>query len=391
MNAAAGAMSPAQIRGMIAAIAAVSTFAFSLSLSVPLIAINLERLGASGVLIGLNTSASAVAILAGGFVMPSLLRLLSAPVLMVGGVLAMACLLLVFPLWPDPYFWIALRFVFGFSATALFFCSELWIISAAPPERRGLMIGVYVFFLSFGFLAGPAILAVVGTEGWPPFLIGSAISLIAIAPVAWARRDTPDFAAEMGEPAGFADVLRFFRSDAAILGAVMLFGVMEFGAMGLFPVWSLRVGIEEQAALILVSLLAAGNLVTQIPMGWIGDKLDRRRLLGGCAFACVIASGLFPLFSQTVWPLWITAAVWGGLVAGLYTFALNELGSRYSGQALARANGAVMIAYGLGSLGAPTGLGAAMDAFPPHGMFALMAAAAIAYILVLALRRRRTA
>lgn len=384
-------MSPRDLRGMIAAIAAVSVFAFGLSLSIPLISINLERMGASGLMIGLNSGASAVAILAGGVVMPILLRMTSAPFLMAAGTLSLAGLLQVFPLFPDPIFWIALRFVFGMAVTALFFCSELWIISAAPPARRGLMIGIYGLFLSIGFLTGPAILQVIGTEGATPFLVGGALSLLALPPILLAWRDAPDLAHNAEEGGAISDIFRFFRRDPAILWAVFLFGVVEFGAMGLFPVWSLRVGLTEATALTLVALLAAGNVITQIPMGWIGDRLNRRRLLGACAFVSLVSAILFPMLSATVWPLYLTAAIWGGLVVGLYTFSLNELGHRYSGEELSKATGAVMTAYGLGALVSPPLLGQAMDLFPPHGMFGLMALAAAAYIALLTFRRGRGA
>ncbi|WP_211907317.1 MFS transporter [Pikeienuella piscinae] len=375
-------------RGMIAAIAAVSIFAFGLSLSLPLFSILLERMGASGVAIGLNTAAAAVAVVLGGAALPFALQRVSLPGLMALGIAVMASLLLIFPLVPNIWVWMGLRFVFGFAAVALFFCSEIWIVSAAPPGKRGLAIGVYGVFLSIGFFAGPALLKLIGTAGYTPFVAGAAISLLAAPPVLFAWRDRPNLAGT-GDGASLGDVFRFFRADPAILWAVSLFGTIEMGAMGLFPVWALRTGVDEQAALTLVALIAAGNVVMQIPMGWVGDRLDRRRLLGFCALVSCAAAALFPALAGSTWALWVTTAIWGGLVVGLYTFALNELGSRYSGAELARATGALMSAYGLGALLAPPLLGAAMDMVPPHGMFFLLAAASAAYVALLALRPRR--
>ncbi|MEX2521040.1 MAG: MFS transporter [Paracoccaceae bacterium] len=377
------------LRGMIAAIAAISIFAFGLSLSIPLFSILLEEMGVSGVMIGLNGAAAAAAILAGGTLVPLALRHVSLGALMIGATVAMAALLLVFPLYPNPWFWMGLRFLFGFTTATLFVCSEIWIISAAPPKRRGLVIGIYGLFLSIGFLVGPLVLKMIGAAGWAPFLTGAAISLCAIPPVLAAWREQPDLSDETEGAASFADVFRFFRTDPAILWAVTLFGVIEFGAMGLFPVWSIRLGADAAAALTLVALLAAGNVILQVPFGWLGDKADRRRLLGVCAFASVMAAMLFPALAHTVWPLWLVTLLWGGLVVGLYTFSLNELGSRYIGAKLARGTGAFTTAYGFGALVAPPALGAALDAWPPHGMFYVLAAAAGAYVAMLILKPRR--
>ncbi len=383
------ALAPGRIRGMAAAIAAISIFAFSLSLSLPLFSILLERMGASGFLIGLSGASAAIAILSGGPIMPLTLRFVSLPVLMVAASVGMSALLLVFPLVPNPYVWIGLRFAFGFGAAALFFASELWIISAAPPERRGLMIGVYGLFLSIGFLAGPLLLRMIGTEGWAPFVAGAGICLLAIPPVIFAWGDRPDTSEAAGSGSSPRDVVRFFRTDPAVLWAVALFGLIETGAMGLLAVWSLRLGKPEAAALTLVALVAAGNVAMQVPMGWLGDRLDRRRLLFFCAGVSLVAAFGLPALSATEWPLWIATALWGGLTVGLYTFALNELGSRYSGAELARGTGAFMSAYGLGSLVSPPALGAALDAFPPHGLFWLLGLAASGYMAMLLIRKRR--
>lgn len=127
----------------------------------------------------------------------------------------------------------------------------------------------------------------------------------------------------------------------------------------------------------------------QIPMGWLGDRFNRRRLMGVCAATCCAAAFAIPALVDTQLPLWLVTALWGGLVVGLYTFSLNELGSRYSGAALARGTGSFMSAYGLGALIAPPLLGFAMDLAPPHGMFGVMGLMAGAYLLLLTLRRGR--
>ena len=384
-------MSDVQIRGLIAAIASISIFAFGFSLIIPLLSLLMEGRGFTGLEIGVVNAASAFAIAGGGFVLPMFLRFISVPTLIIASAVLMAATFCLFLMVPYFYTWMLLRFLMGFAAAAIFFGSEIWIIASAPEAKRGLMIGVYGLFLSLGFLAGPLLLKLVGTEGWAPFLTGAAIVLIAVAPVVWARHAGPDSgdADEDQVKASPLDVFRFFRSDPAVLWAVALFGCIEFGAMGLIPVWSLRIGMDQQAALTLVALLAAGNVIMQVPLGWLGDKFNRRKLLTICAAFCLVAALGAPAISETIWLLYILTAIWGGVVVGLYTFALNELGSRYTGSQFARGNGAFMSAYGLGALFAPPLLGMAMDTFPPHGMFHVLAVAAAAYLALLLLRKRR--
>ena len=142
-----------QLRGLVAAIVAINIFAFGLSLTYPLFAILLERMGASGFEIGVNGAAAAIAMLLGGPVLPLLLRRGSAPVLISISVTVMAILLLIFPLFTNLWVWLILRFFYGFAAVVVFFCAEIWIVTTAPPARRGFFIGMF----------GPSI-----AVGWRP-------------------------------------------------------------------------------------------------------------------------------------------------------------------------------------------------------------------------------
>ena len=58
----------------------------------------------------------------------------------------------------------------------------------APERRRGLVMGIYATTLAVGFAGGPILLAMIGTTGWLPFVIGALIILAAMMPVIAAAR-----------------------------------------------------------------------------------------------------------------------------------------------------------------------------------------------------------
>jgi predicted MFS family arabinose efflux permease len=170
---ASGRFDPATVAALSAAIGCVTAVGIGLSLSIPLMSLELERMGASGTLIGINT---AVAGLSGIIVVPFVPRL--AARLGVFNLLWMAVLLgtvsiLLLKVLFSIAWWFPLRFTLSAALSALFVLSEYWITSAAPAHRRGLVMGVYATLLALGFAAGPALLKAVGTEGWPPYLAGA--------------------------------------------------------------------------------------------------------------------------------------------------------------------------------------------------------------------------
>lgn len=370
-------------RGLIAAIACISVVAMALTLTQPLLALLLERRGASGTGIGLNSAMSAIAILITPLTAPKLLRRLGVPLFMGLCLLLSAACLISMKLWPNYWWWSVARFFIGAAVAGLFVGSEFWIVASASPRIRGRIVAIYAVALSIGYALGPLILTAVGVDGWAPFLTAVALTAMAGAPLIAAWRDAPVI--ETSEHSG---VLRFFVTDPSVLFAVVLFGLVEFGVMALVPVWGVRLGMLEATAITLTAALAIGNVALQPPLGWAADRFPARPLLLLAALACLAAAVLLPFASGSFWSLYPLMFLWGGLAAGLYTIALTAIGGRYEGGDLADANAAIASAYGLGALVGPLSVGAAMDAAGPHGLSLALGLSAGLYCLLVLLRLR---
>ena len=374
--------------GVIAAIACIALFGISQGMTHPLFALRLEQAGWSSGMIGLSGAMVAVAALTAAPAMPRLIRLIGLPAFLMAGCLLSAAMLVTFPAFESYGSWLVLRYVQGIAAAALFLGSEAWIVAGSEDGSRGRVIGFYATVLSLGFALGPMILAGTGFEGGLPFYVCAAISVIAIAPLITAWHEAPR--SEAGDVPAIAP-LRFLRTDPTVMGAVILFGAIEFGVMAMMPVWGIKIGLGADAAAFLVSTLVLGNVALQLPLGALADRLNRRAMLMGCAVVSILAAASLPLLAEGGWMLWAVLFVWGGIAAGLYTIALIELGARYTGQTLVSANAAVIIAYGVGALGGPLLVGAAMDAIEPHGLSVALALMASAYLGVAVRRARQRA
>jgi MFS family permease len=377
---------PAQ-RGLGAAIACIALFGVAQGMTHPLFALRLENQGWSSGMIGLNGAMVALASLTLAPFMPRAIRVMGLPAFLAAGAALSAAALGATPFFDGYGAWLALRFVQGAAATALFLGSEAWIVADADDASRGRIVGLYATALSLGFAAGPMILTGVGVAGAAPFAVCAALSLLCLLPLATAWRLAPPLHHDGG---GGPPPLGFLRSDPTVMGAVILFGAIEFGVIGLLPVWGVKIGLDAAGASFLVSTLVLGNVALQLPLGALADRVNRRALLMVCAGASFLAAAALPLLADAGWALWAALFVWGGLAAGLYTVALIELGARYRGAALVSANAAVIASYGIGALAGPMLVGGAMDAVEPHGIALALAAMAAVYLGVAA-RRALTA
>ena len=364
-----------------AVISGITGVGLALSLSLPLLSVVLEARGISPSLIGINTATAGVAaILVLPFVTSLAQRIGTARLIILSFAVMMVTLMGFY--YAKPFvLWFPLRFVFASAVTMIFALTEFWINSLASDARRGLIVGIYTAFLSIGISLGPLILALVGTEGIAPFVIGSLALGLAAVPVALVRGKEPELPRSRQ-----GSLLRFVRLAPLALVAALVFGAVEAGGTAILPLYGFEIGLTSQKSVILVSAIAAGNIVSQIPIGYLADKMSRRLLLVLCGSVGAVGASLLPIVSDSYPAVLVVLFITGGIVAGLYTVGLTHLGARYRGAELASANAAFVMMYAGGMLIGPVLLGAGLDAYPPHG-FAIAIAAMFALYVALAFMR----
>jgi MFS family permease len=377
------ALSPRRLT-LLAAITLIALVGFSLSLFIPLLSLSMERMGVSAVMSGLNTAIAGAGTLAALPFVPRLAARFGLRTIIVAAVLMGSATAIGFYVLPFSS-WFPLRFLFGVSIGTLFMLSEYWITSAAPPEKRGFVMGIYATVLSIGFASGPLLLTFTGTTGFLPYGLGAALLMLALLPLVFSSAAMPEL-----EQHGQSRVFSLMGTVPVATCAALVFGAIETGGFALFPVYGLRNGLSEMSAAALISIVAAGNIISQMPIGWLSDHVDRRIVLLICALVGVAGCLAMPF---ALYDFRIFAAVlfiWGGFTGGLYTVGLAHLGSQFKGIELASANAAFVMLYSVGLITGPPFVGLSMDLIGTQG-FALALAVILAVYAALVMHRVFTA
>lgn len=346
-----------------AAIGAISVVGTALGLGIPMLSVLMEKQGHSATIIGAQTALGGVAALVAAPFGPKIAQYLGLNRAMALMIIIVAACFLSFNAFRYIEIWFALRFVMTFAVTSLFVFSEFWISAAAPPAKRGFLLGVYATVLSLGFATGPFLFSQIGSDGGTAFYVGAAIVLAALVPVFIAWGD--GVKVEEGGVGGFLPYVWLVPTATA---AVLIYGAVETGSFSLFPVYGVRLSMPEADVALLLTAIGLGNVMLQIPLGYLSDSVkDRRLVMLGCAVIGFSGMVLLPFAVQNWWLAAAIMFVWGGVVAGLYTVGLAHLASRTPPAALAQANAAFVFCYGAGMLLGPQAIGAAMDIFGPNG------------------------
>ena len=368
-----------QIRPLGTAIFLIFLVGIALSLSVALLAIEMERMQVDSFTAGLNTAVLGIGKIAIVLFIPRLAHKFGVRPILFVATAGLLLSILAFKALPQIEAWFVLRFIFGAALGAMFTLSEFWINASAPPSKRGVIMGAYATALALGFALGPAVIALVGSEGWTPYVIAACIMALGFVPLLLSGDSTPTVEGDHS-----SGVLAFVLAAPVATLAGLVFGAMESASVSTLPILGLRAGYPEAAAALLVSIFAAGNIVSQIPIGLLADRVNKVLLLMVIALTSLALVAIVPFVLDAFWMLALTIFFFGGIVGSLYTVGLAHMGASFSGIQLANANAAFVILYSAGLAIGPPVVGAGMTAFDATGFSVAVGALLAIYAVVAA-------
>lgn len=296
---------------------------------------------------------------------------------------------LAFTLTIDTWFWTGLRAITGLCLAGLLTAGDSWIADRAPPEMRGRVLSLYTLASKLAQMIGPLVLAIAPVSGEGPILVIAALVSASLIPVAATRAPSP--LPPDPTPMGLRKL--FGLAPAAVTGAFAA-GLMNTAVLALAPAWGIGLGLSAIAVAGLVSALQGGSLIGQWPIGWLSDRVDRRKVIVGSAAISGVfglgAAGLAWVPDVPDWLVWAAIALWAAPALSVYSICVAHTSDRVQPEQIVAATASLLLAWAVGSSIGPLMAGAAMELAGPSGLFlyAGSVAALIALYTVWRLRRR---
>ena len=349
--------------GIVACITSTTIVTITLGLTWPFLSLVLERQGVSEWMIGLSASVQMLAVLLMAPFAPRIIGALGTAKTLVMGLIGMAGSLALLPVFPNVWAWFPIRLCLGFFAELLFTVGDIWINQLAREATRARLIAVFSLFSSAGLALGPLAIKIFGAESWDALWLGVGIILFGLIPVYFARSAVP---VVEGKPR--ARLLHFMRHAPTIIFAGLMFGLIESATFALYPIYGVSVGLTKETAALLLTMFVVGSVSGQLPLGWLADKVDCRKLMAVCVFLCMIAVGSLPYAFDNIVTTWLAMGVIGLSQGSFYLLGMTMIGSRYKGADLVGVNACFVFVWGLGMVAGPAIAGTSMDLLGPHGL-----------------------
>ncbi|SFR10660.1 MFS transporter [Poseidonocella sedimentorum] len=280
-----------------------------------------------------------------------------------------SAVLILYPTVQNPYAWMAGRMVIGFCFCGVYVTAESWLNDAATNETRGQALSVYMIVQTLGIIIAQAIVLVPDASGFLLFVIPSVLVSIAFAPILLSISPTPAF--ETTKPMSLPDL--FHNSPLGCVGMFLLGGVFS-AQFGMSAVYASSAGLTLAQLSMFVASFYVGAMVLQYPLGWLSDRMDRRRLIAIIALVGGVASIVAALNGAYFYALIGAAFIIGGCSNPLYSMLIAHSNDFLEAEDMPSASAGLLFINGLGAIAGPIITGWLMGVAGPQGFFLFLAA-----------------
>ena len=273
-----------------------------------------------------------------------------------------------------PVTWFFLRVITGFSMVVIYTVAESWLNDRSSNKNRGKVLSIYMIILygSIGF--GMFLLNFSKPENFQPFILISVIFSCALIPILLTKRKAPTF--KKITTMNMRDLY-----NASPLGAVcaLLFGATQSAFFMLLAVYGASMNFSIFEISFVTFLVGISGAISQYPVGYLSDKLDRRTVIiyssfGASIFAIMAIFSVKTMFlpeglaSSKSW-FFIFLVLFSFCSLPIFSQILAHTNDFITKDKFVAAGAAVQFTFGLGAMTGPILCSFIMDLMGPNGFF----------------------
>jgi len=279
--------------------------------------------------------------------------------------------------------WLLFRLVAGVAMVTQFMVLESWLNEQTENHLRGRVFSVYMLVSGLGTVLGQLSLTFYGAMDLRPLTLVAIFQVLCLVPVALTARSHPP------TPVPAPLDLKFFAKRVPLsLTVLFVAGNLSGAFYGLAPVYAVNLGLSTAQVAIFTAAAVTAGLLSQFPMGWLSDRVNRAGLIRINAALLVVLPAL--LWGWTEWPFWVMLLL--SCVFGVLQFTLYPLGAAFANDHVGAErrvglSAILLMAYGIGACLGPLIAGALMSWAGPNMYFVFVSVCAL--VLVLQVRPAR--
>ena len=187
-----------------------------------------------------------------------------------------------------PYSWMFIRILTGLSLAGIYVIMESWLNEKSTNQTRGQLLSVYMI-ITFVFVgAGQFLLNLGDPAKVDLFILVSILLSFALLPILLSSTEQPNT-----ESPKFFSLREFYTvSPLGFVGALAT-GLSHSAVFGYGAIYASSINLSLFEISLYMMIITSAGALSQWPIGYLSDRIDRRVILIGVSF---MASGLSLFF-----------------------------------------------------------------------------------------------
>jgi MFS family permease len=292
--------------------------------------------------------------------------------------------LLAHMLWVEAYFWALLRILSGLCIAGSYTVIEGWLMVRITKETRGRLTGTYRMADMGAALVSQLLIGFLTPASYASYNLLALVCCAAILPLTLSTAVQP----AMPETPRLRPIIAWKSSPlAAVAVIVSALSAATFRMIG--PLYGQAVGLDARQIAWFLALFVLGGALAQIPVGWLADRYDRRKVLLVVSLATIASCAASAVFGgMSAASAQVNAFFFGVATYPVYSIAAAHAHDFVTDDERAELSAALLFYYAIGAIFAPYVAAWLVTAFGPPAIFGMVAAGHI-FLLAFSVGRMR--
>ena len=268
----------------------------------------------------------------------------------------------------EPPVWFISRFLSGFCVAGIMIIVEGWLNSISSNENRGQLFSIHMVVVWGGLAMGQGLFVVDNPAGVSLFLLASILLSVSLIPILLTEIKAPD--TEIQESLGIKALWKSSPSCVITLGVS---GLASAGFFGVGTIYAIKSGLSVSETALFMTLFIGFGAASQWPLGWLSDKIDRRKVILLCCLVVTSICVLLSLFEFSKTVFLILNGLIGAFTLPLYSLGVAQTNDRLKPSQMVSASGTIIFVYSLFAALGPFSMSYFINLFDEFGFLLYLA------------------
>ncbi|MDG1869329.1 MAG: MFS transporter [Candidatus Thioglobus sp.] len=267
----------------------------------------------------------------------------------------------------EPPVWFVARFLSGFCIAGIMIIVEGWLNSISSNENRGQIFSIHMIVVWGGLALAQGLFAVDDPTGVSLFLLASILLSISLIPILLTEIKAPEM--DVQESLGLRALWKASPSGVATIG---LSGLASAGFFGVGTIYAVKAGLSVSETALFMTLFIGFGALSQWPLGWLSDKIDRRKVIMFCCATVICICMVLASFEFTSITLVILSALVGAFTLPLYSLGVAQSNDRLKPKQMISASGTIVLVFSVFAALGPFTMSYFLELFEMFGFMIYM-------------------